>query len=102
MQKKSSEKATPSTNQNQLHVCHWDIFEVLYMNCSIILALWTFSPEGIYYKSVHSVIQTNHTFIYFRTRTRKFCLQPQIILEPLPIQDNHLFKCRLLNCDLAK
>jgi len=80
MRKFSSDKATPSANQNQLHICHWNIFEVFYMNCSIILALWTFSPEGKHHKSVHAVIQTNHTTIHVRTKTRKFCLQPKIIL----------------------
>lgn len=43
-------KATLSANQNQLHIRHWDIFEVFYMNCSIILALWTFLPEVIHKK----------------------------------------------------
>ena len=74
------EKATPSANQNQLHICHWNIFEVFDMNCSIILALWTSPPEGVHKKSVHAVIQKNHTKNHFRNRTRKFYLQLPIVL----------------------
>lgn len=63
----SSEKATLSANQNQLHIRHWNIFEVFYMNCSIILALWTFLPEVIHKKSVCAVIKKkscNHNNFY--------------------------------------